>query len=73
MVGTILNVFTVLIGTALGVMLGNRLPERMRETVLTGLGFSTIGYAILNVVDAMAGQQNVPFKFIVILLSILFG
>ncbi|MCS6846623.1 MAG: DUF554 domain-containing protein [Anaerolineae bacterium] len=73
MVGTILNVITVLIGTALGVMLGNRLPERMRETVLTGLGLSTIGYAVLNVVDAMADQQNVPFKFIVILLSILFG
>lgn len=73
MVGTILNVITVLIGTALGVMLGNRLPQRMRETVLTGLGLSTIGYAVLNVVDAMADQQNVPFKFIVILLSILFG
>ncbi|MFC1465480.1 MAG: DUF554 domain-containing protein [Candidatus Brachytrichaceae bacterium NZ_4S206] len=73
MVGTILNVVTVLVGTALGVMLGNRLPARMRETVLTGLGLSTIGYAVLNVVDAMADQQNVPFKFIVILLSILLG
>jgi uncharacterized membrane protein YqgA involved in biofilm formation len=73
MTGTILNVVTVLVGTALGVMLGNRLPERMRETVLTGLGLSTIGYAVLNVVDAMADQQHVPFKFIIILLSILFG
>lgn len=73
MVGTILNVVTVLVGTALGVMLGNRLPARMRETVLTGLGLSTIGYAVLNSVDAMANQQNVPFKFIVILLSILLG
>ncbi|BCX03638.1 MAG: membrane protein [Candidatus Roseilinea sp.] len=73
MTGTILNVVTVLVGTALGVMLGNRLPERMRETVLTGLGLSTIGYAVLNVMDAMADQQHVPFKFIIILLSILFG
>ncbi len=73
MVGTILNVVTVLIGTALGVALGNRLSARMRETVLTGLGLSTVGYAVLNIVDAMAGQQNAPFKFIVILLSILIG
>ncbi len=73
MVGTFLNVVTVLIGAALGVALGNRLPARMRETVLTGLGLSTVGYAVLNIVDAMADQQNAPFKFIVILLSILIG
>ncbi|GIV83652.1 MAG: membrane protein [Candidatus Roseilinea sp.] len=73
MVGTILNVVTVLVGTALGVTLGNRLSARMRETVLIGLGLSTTGYAVLNIVDAMAGQQNAPFKFIVILLSVLLG
>jgi uncharacterized membrane protein YqgA involved in biofilm formation len=73
MTGTLLNAFTVLIGTALGVVLGHRLPERMRETVLTGLGLSTIGYAVLNIVDAMSNQENVPFKFIVVLLGILFG
>jgi len=73
MTGTLLNAFTVLIGTALGVVLGHRLPQRMRETVLTGLGLSTIGYAVLNIVDAMSNQENVPFKFIVVLLGILFG
>ncbi|MCL6510457.1 MAG: DUF554 domain-containing protein [Anaerolineae bacterium] len=73
MTGTLLNAFTVLIGTALGVMLGHRLPERVRETVLTGLGLSTIGYAVLNIVDAMSNQENVPFKFIVVLLGVLFG
>lgn len=73
MIGTLLNVLTVAIGTTLGVMLGNRLPERMRETVLIGLGLSTLGYAILNVVDAMSNQQNVPLKFIVVMLSVLIG
>ena len=73
MTGTILNAFTVLIGTTLGVLLGNRLPERMRETVLAGLGLTTIGYAILSIVDAMSNQQNVPLKFIVVMLSVLFG
>jgi uncharacterized membrane protein YqgA involved in biofilm formation len=73
MTGTLLNVITVLIGTALGVALGNRLPERMRETVLAGLGLTTIGYAVLNIVDAMSNQQNVPLKFIVVMLALLFG
>lgn len=73
MLGTLLNVITVLIGTALGVLLGNRLPEKMRESVLVGLGLSTIGFAILNVVDAMSNQENVPLKFIVVMLALLIG
>lgn len=73
MTGTIINIITVSLGTLLGVMLGNRLPERMRETVLNGLGMSTIGYAILSLVDSMSKQENVPAKFIVVLLSMLLG
>lgn len=73
MIGTALNIVTILVGTAIGVLLGNRLPEKMRETVLSGLGLSTWGYAVLNIVDAMSNQQNVPLKFIVVLLSMLFG
>ncbi len=73
MTGTLINIVTVLVGTALGATLGNRLPPRMRATVLDGVGLSTLGYAILNMVDAMANQQNVPFKFIVVLLAMLVG
>jgi uncharacterized membrane protein YqgA involved in biofilm formation len=42
MVGTFLNVGTVLLGGLLGTRLGARLPERMRETVLHGLGLMTL-------------------------------
>lgn len=73
MIGTLINVVTVFIGTLVGVILGNRLPERVRETVLNGLGLSTIGYAILSLVDAMSNQENVSAKFIVVLLSTLIG
>ena len=41
MTGTIINVITVLVGTALGVLLGGRLSERMSQTVLHGLGLVT--------------------------------
>jgi hypothetical protein len=71
--GFILNIITVLIGTALGVALGNRLPERVRETVLNGLGLATLGYASLSIVDSMANQTNGAVKFLVVLFSIVLG
>lgn len=42
MIGTLVNIIAVLIGGSLGTWLGNRLPERMRETVLHGLGLVTL-------------------------------
>lgn len=42
MTGTIINTITVLIGTALGALLGHRLSENMRVTVLRGLGLVTV-------------------------------
>lgn len=40
--GTIINVITVLIGGTLGTLLGARLPERMRETIMHALGLLTL-------------------------------
>ena len=38
MVGTLINVGTVLAGTAIGTAVGPRLPERIQQRVLAGLG-----------------------------------
>jgi uncharacterized protein len=46
MTGTYLNVITVVIGTALGVLLGGRLPERLKQTVVAGLGLFTFAIGI---------------------------
>lgn len=51
MTGTLINVATVLVGTALGALLGDRLPQRVRETVLHALGLITL------LVGADAGLQ----------------
>jgi uncharacterized membrane protein YqgA involved in biofilm formation len=40
--GTILNVVTVLVGTGLGLLVGHRMPVRMQESLVTGLGFFTV-------------------------------
>jgi len=46
MTGTLLNIITVLIGGLLGMLFGARLPERIRETVIAGLGLFTGAYGI---------------------------
>jgi uncharacterized membrane protein YqgA involved in biofilm formation len=41
MTGTILNVATVLIGGALGLVFGARVPEKLKATVIAGMGLFT--------------------------------
>lgn len=41
MTGTIINIFTVLAGGTLGLLFGARLPERLKATVIAGLGLFT--------------------------------
>lgn len=65
MTGTFLNIATVLIGGALGLLLGSRLPERVRAAVVAGLGLFTaaIGFKLF------IGTQS----SIVVLAALLFG
>jgi len=65
LIGTILNVVTVLLGGGLGVFLGQRLPERMRETVLQGLGLVTLVIGVHLTLET----NNV----LIVLVSILIG
>ena len=39
--GTFINVGTVLLGTLIGVAVGRRLPERLQQRVMAGLGLLT--------------------------------
>ena len=40
-IGTAVNIATVLAGTVIGVVAGHRLPDRLRSTVLSGVGLMT--------------------------------
>src|SRR5688572_10413436 len=46
--GTLINLATVLAGGTLGVYAGHRFPERMRSTVMQGLGLATIAIAVVG-------------------------
>ncbi len=44
--GTIVNTLTVLIGSAIGLSVGARIPERYNRIVLSGLGLITLGLGL---------------------------
>ncbi len=67
--GTAVNVATVVAGTAAGVVLGERLPERMRTTVLHVVGLMTL---VIGFREA-ATTRNVVFPLVSLLLGAVVG
>jgi uncharacterized protein len=48
MIGTLINVATVLVGGTLGLLFGARLPDSLRKTVIAGLGLFVLSYGIYS-------------------------
>src|SRR5262249_19623600 len=46
--GAILNTIAVAIGSLAGLLIGNRLPRKIQESVVTGLGFVTLVVGLSN-------------------------
>ncbi|MCW5886972.1 MAG: DUF554 domain-containing protein [Anaerolineales bacterium] len=65
MIGTLLNIATVLVGGIMGLLFGARFPERLRQTVVAGLGLFTLAIGARMSLDS----QNV----ILVLVSLLCG
>jgi uncharacterized membrane protein YqgA involved in biofilm formation len=49
--GTLINVGTILVGSVLGVLIGSRLSERLRSTIVAGLGLFTLGYGLMSFIE----------------------
>lgn len=47
--GTLINMAAILVGSAVGVAVGSRLPERTRDLITSALGMVTLVVAALNV------------------------
>lgn len=47
--GTLLNMAAIVVGAAIGVLVGNRLPERTRDLITQALGLIVLVVAALNV------------------------
>lgn len=51
LIGTLVNTVAVIIGSLIGLLLGNILPERLRDTVMKGLGLCTLFIGITGMLD----------------------
>ena len=68
-IGTVVNVSTVLIGTVLGLTFGSRLPERIRSTVLGGVGLLTL---VIGVQEATQ-THNIVFPLVALIAGGIIG
>lgn len=76
-IGTLVNVVTVLIGTALGVLVGHKLHQRTRDVVTDGLGLVTLliaGSAAVAVQDsALTDAVGSSAPMLIVLGSLIVG
>ncbi len=76
-VGTVVNVVTVLVGSALGLLLGARLPTRTRDTVTDALGLVTLLIGALSAAEvssaALSGAVGSAAPVLIVLGSLLLG
>lgn len=75
--GTLLNVTTIAVGAAIGVLIGNRLPERTNRVVTDALGLITIVLGGLNLVSLtdsdFVGAVGAGGTFLVVIGALLIG
>lgn len=75
--GTVANVGTVLLGGLLGLVIGNRLPERTRTLVTQALGLITVVLALQNAWQisstALSDMVGNGVGMIVLVMALLFG
>ena len=75
--GTLINVLAIVIGSAIGVLLGNRLPEKMSRTLTDAMGLIVLVIGALNLADlgdeAFANATGVFPTILVVLAALLLG
>lgn len=69
LVGTLVNTGAVLIGSLIGLLLGNILPERLGDTVMKGLGLCTLMVGV----DGMLGGENALITIISVAVGAVIG
>ena len=65
MTGTVINVITVVAGGTLGALLGERLPSRIRQIVMQGVGLVTLAVGMSMAITTK--------NFLLVLISIVIG
>jgi uncharacterized membrane protein YqgA involved in biofilm formation len=71
--GTLLNVAAVLLGTAFGILVGSRMPQKMQESLTTGLGFFVVLLGISLALQIFTDPSVQPGDDLAILGALLLG
>ena len=67
--GTLINAGLVVLGSGLGVLIGDRIPEQMRITLLQVIGLVTIGLGVSDAIDT----RNMVFPLVGMAVGALIG
>lgn len=69
MTGTIINVAAITLGSLIGLVAGNRIPEKTRQTLVSALGLFTLAYGVF-----IFGQtQNMLIPLFALVLGTIIG
>jgi len=69
MIGTLINVSTVVLGGVLGIALGSKFPERFRHTVVAVLGLFTLAYGF----QMFLSTRNALVVLVSLLVGVILG
>jgi uncharacterized membrane protein YqgA involved in biofilm formation len=70
--GTLLNLITVACGGIAGVLIGARLPERARRTIMQGLGLVTVAVAIVGL-EPLGHADLGLRRFVIMIVAVIAG
>ena len=76
MSGVFLNIFTVIIGTAVGLLFGKLIPERFREIAFIAIGTCTVAFGAITTVSGfndLAATRVGSFAALVLVTSLVVG
>ena len=67
--GTIINTLTVLVGGGMGLVFGNKIPERVRVIIVQVIGMTTLAIGLRDVMNT----ENMVFPLVGMLLGAILG
>ncbi|MGH2818961.1 MAG: DUF554 domain-containing protein [Actinomycetota bacterium] len=70
--GTLINLATVTLGGIAGVFIGDRLPDRMRETVMQGIGLVTVAVAVVGFEPLFDPDDGLK-RFVIMIVAMILG
>jgi uncharacterized membrane protein YqgA involved in biofilm formation len=70
--GTLINIGTVTAGSLIGLAVGDRLPARMRETIMAGLGLVTLAIGVVGLYP-LTNPDDALVRSVVLIAGIILG